>query len=270
MVNALLLASSALVSSASAFVAPQGRDLFGSVCNAKPRMSASEPMSKALPWMKQPKGLDNSLVGDYGFDPLGLATRDLNLGSVEKGRSLAYVLRDYREAEIRHGRLAMLAALAWPVQELVHPVISRALRDPILTPETAGRSPSVLNGGLEQGPIPFFIAAVALAIAAVDLKSLKLREEQGDAYIPGDFGFDPLNLMSPKLSDEKKRDIMTKELNNGRLAMMAVLIYVIQEKVTGLPITEVSKALFQPIIFNANFQTFLDNAFQFGSFDGVF
>merc|ERR1712232_31779 len=130
------------------------------------------------------------------------------------GRSVAYVLRDYREAELRHGRL--------PMQELLHPVISRALRDPILLAETGGRSPSVLNGGLEQGPIPFFIAAVFLLIGAVDLKSLKLKEEKGDAYIPGDFGFDPLNLMSPKLSDEKKREIMTGELNNGRIAMVAI------------------------------------------------
>lgn len=79
-----------------------------------------------------------------GFDPLNLASVDLNLGGAEdKQRSAAYILRDYREAELRHGRLAMLAALAWPVQEMLSPVISRALREPILLAETAGRSPSV-------------------------------------------------------------------------------------------------------------------------------
>merc|ERR1712232_1088588 len=111
-----------------------------------------------------------------GFDPLNFAAIDLNLGSAEeKQRPKSIVLRDYREAEIRHGRLAMLAALAWPVQELLHPVISRALRDPILLTETGGRSPSVLNGGLEQGTIPLFLVFTALLIAAVDLRSLKLK-----------------------------------------------------------------------------------------------
>jgi len=260
------------ISTASAFAPPQSY-IHSSIHSTSPRMAVSDPVSKskAIPFLKQPKGLDGSLVGDYGFDPLGLATRDLNLGSVEKGRSVAYVLRDYREAEIRHGRLAMLAALAWPVQELLHPVISRALRDPILLTETGGRSPSVLNGGLEQGTIPIFLAATAALIAAVDLKSLKLKEEQGDAYIPGDFGFDPLNLLPQNASIEQKRDIMTKELNNGRLAMMAVLAYVVQEKVTGLPIIESSKFLFEPIIFDGNFQNFMDNAFAlYGTFDGVY
>merc|ERR1712216_339482 len=45
------------------------------------------------------------LVGNKGFDPVGFAT------------SLK-TLKAYREAELKHGRLAMLAALGWPVSEL--------------------------------------------------------------------------------------------------------------------------------------------------------
>ncbi|KAL3893618.1 MAG: hypothetical protein SGPRY_014105, partial [Prymnesium sp.] len=56
-------------------------------------------------------------VADYGFDPLGFASIDLHIGGAnDKDRPLSAILRDYREAELRHGRLAMLAALAWPVQ----------------------------------------------------------------------------------------------------------------------------------------------------------
>ena len=67
------------------------------------------------------------LPGDYGFDPLKLANKDLHLFSatdramqiirqeVFANRAPELVLRDYRDAEIRHGRLAMIAALAWPV-----------------------------------------------------------------------------------------------------------------------------------------------------------
>ena len=81
--------------------------------------------------------IDYNFVADYGWDPLRLSRFDLNLGSgLDKERPIQYVIRDYREAELRHGRLAMLAALAWPVQELLSPVLSRALREPILVAET--------------------------------------------------------------------------------------------------------------------------------------
>lgn len=54
-------------------------------------------MSQALPFMERPAALDGSLVGDVGFDPLGFAkTKD--------------DLMNYREAEIKHARLAMLVS----------------------------------------------------------------------------------------------------------------------------------------------------------------
>jgi Chlorophyll A-B binding protein len=53
--------------------------------------------SESLPFMMRPPALDGSLVGDVGFDPLGFAkTKD--------------DLLNYREAEIKHARLAMLVS----------------------------------------------------------------------------------------------------------------------------------------------------------------
>jgi light-harvesting complex I chlorophyll a/b binding protein 1 len=114
--------------------------------------------------------------GDYGFDPLKLADKDLHLFSATDramqvirteafaDRAPELVLRDYRDAEIRHGRLAMMAAVAWPVQEIVAPVLGRFFNEVEGIPglsdvlsETGGRSPSVLNGGLENGVVPFFL-----------------------------------------------------------------------------------------------------------------
>ena len=50
----------------------------------------------ALPFLDRPKNLDGSMAGDVGFDPLGLS---------DSFWPLAWM----REAEIKHGRVCMLA-----------------------------------------------------------------------------------------------------------------------------------------------------------------
>ena len=59
----------------------------------------------------QPTNLDGSLPGDVGFDPLGF--------------SEVFDVKVLREAELKHGRIAMLAVLGWIVQETapasIHP-----------------------------------------------------------------------------------------------------------------------------------------------------
>ena len=55
-------------------------------------------------------------------------------------------------------------------------------------------------------------------------------------YINGDLGFDPLGLTP---SDAEEFDVLrTKELNNGRLAMLAVAGIVVQELVNGKGVIE--------------------------------
>jgi hypothetical protein len=55
-------------------------------------------MSQALPFLECPKVLvDCDLAGNVGFDPLGLASNK-------------EALTIYREAEIKHARLAMLVS----------------------------------------------------------------------------------------------------------------------------------------------------------------
>lgn len=65
----------------------------------KPEMSAS------IPFLLKPKNLDG-MVGDVGFDPLGFAT--------------IFPVKFMREAELKNGRVAMLAVVGWLVSELVH------------------------------------------------------------------------------------------------------------------------------------------------------
>ncbi|CAK8995637.1 unnamed protein product [Durusdinium trenchii] len=65
--------------------------------------------SEAIPWEPIPQGLSNDLfgpyVGDVGFDPAGFAAR------MDTERT-----RAYREAELAHGRVCMLATLGYTVQ----------------------------------------------------------------------------------------------------------------------------------------------------------
>merc|ERR1712032_661908 len=57
-----------------------------------------------------------AFIGNSGFDPLQLATAE-NLVSL-------------RSAELKHGRLAMLAALGWPAQEYFHPFLDTTTFSP--------------------------------------------------------------------------------------------------------------------------------------------
>ena len=54
-------------------------------------------MSEAIPFLQRPAVLTGDLAGDFGFDPLGLSNN-------------METLYAYREAEIKHARLAMLVS----------------------------------------------------------------------------------------------------------------------------------------------------------------
>jgi hypothetical protein len=82
-----------------------------------PRNPPDDDNSIALPFDKRPTNLDGTLPGDVGFDPVGFSNnppRPWLIGG--SGRSLKW----YREAEIVHGRVAMLAALGWVFPNIYH------------------------------------------------------------------------------------------------------------------------------------------------------
>jgi hypothetical protein len=62
-------------------------------------VSMAMAKSQALPFLEKPAKLDGSLPGDVGFDPLGLSNYF----------PLAYM----REAELKHGRVCMLAIVGY-------------------------------------------------------------------------------------------------------------------------------------------------------------
>lgn len=190
-------------------------------------------MSKAIPFMKTPKHLDGTLAGDVGFDPLGFADSKSNL-----------LL--YREAEIKHARLAMLAAAGWPVSELFDGKIAKVLgMQPVLG--EGGRVPSVLNGGMDKISPVYWVGCVALA-AAVEAYALAAGPNKygiKDDAVSGNLGFDPLGLYPKKEKDQKW--MQTAEIKNGRLAMLAITGFAFQEFVTHIAVVDETPIFFRPI-----------------------
>merc|ERR1719171_481058 len=106
-----------------------------------------EPEPVVLPAIKTMKVGDGTLAGDMGFDPLGFS---------KNADSLAW----YREAEIKHARLAMLAAFGWPASEILN-------FGNLLTGD--GRAPALLNGGLDKVNIVYWMTVLALGTYAEKL-----------------------------------------------------------------------------------------------------
>lgn len=185
--------------------------------------------SESIPFMDVPNFLDGSMAGDVGFDPLGFADSEENL-------------RSYREAEIKHARLAMLAAAGWPMSELFNRKIANVLSlDPVV--DATNRVPSVLNGGLGKVSATYWISCVALA-AAVELFTMFSASKQKD-YFPGNLGFDLFGLYP---TDKKGQQWMqTAEIKNGRLAMVAITGFAFQEFAMHTAVIDQSPFFFHPI-----------------------
>jgi len=169
----------------------------------------------------------SSPLGD--FDPAGF-TKDLPVQEIKR----------FREAEVTHGRVSMLAVIGYLVGENFHPLFNGEVTGPANT-----------HLAQVQTVAPFFFAWLATAIAVAELNRARYGWEQpteaikknveiegktwlsklNDNYYPGDIGFDPLGL---KPTDPAEyADMQTKELNHGRLAMFAAMGMIVQEQVTG-------------------------------------
>merc|ERR1712159_95484 len=168
-------------------------------------------------------------MGD--FDPAGF-TSELSLDEVKR----------YREAEVTHGRVAMTSVLGFLVAESFHPLFGGDIGGPAIRH---------LDKVREVAPIFFDILAFTIALCEL-YRSLvgwvpppKVEKYFGGElnldYYPGDIGFDPLGL---KPTDPAEfAEMQTKELQNGRLAMLAAMGFLAQELVNHKPILETLKLL---------------------------
>ena len=204
------LAILAAISGSAAAFAPSAS--IGASSNAL-RMSNGWSADAALPCY----GLPGAVTPLGFFDPLGF-TKDADLNTVKR----------LREAEIMHGRVAMMAAVGYLIGEStptitygmdVHhtiansqlPEIPGTVLFPFFLAINIAESVRANTGWVEPGPDSLFT----------------LREK----YYPGDIGFDPFGLRPTNSNDFA--NMQTKELSNGRLAMLAAAGMCAQELVNG-------------------------------------
>ena len=171
-------------------------------------------------------GLNGALEPVGQWDPLGLA---------EKANDAT--LARYREAELAHGRVAMLATIGFLVGEKVEG--SSFLFDAQIS------GPAITH--ITQVPDGFWAVIIAFIGAYEASRAQAGWVDPADCpvdqpgllksdYSPGDLKFDPFGLMPEDA--EEFNTMQTKELQNGRLAMIAAAGFLAQEAVDGQGIIE--------------------------------
>lgn len=153
------------------------------------------------------------------FDPLGLAP------STESG------FKKFRESELKHGRVAMIAVLGVLVAESGLTFFGNEIDGPAILQYQ--QAEAVFNA--------WSLNVIGFTLAVEGYNIVKGWEAPGQyegpvaglkpGYENGNLGFDPLGLKPTNAADLKA--VQTKELNNGRLAMIAIAGIVAQELVTG-------------------------------------
>ena len=208
-----------------------------------PKAKASKAAPRAVPENELPLSERLNGVGitepfAEGFDPLGLAKR-ADAGEMNK----------YREAELKHGRVAMLAVPGFLLAERFHPFF----------PNLPGDEESIYASQdtwetVRDRPL---LVAFLLGVAAFESLSFKNYEEPTSLspwrapeqnsggrsgamradIVPG-ATFPRGPWTADKLSPEEFLAKQNAELNNGRLAMISMVALVAQEFFTGLPVED--------------------------------
>merc|ERR1719439_495761 len=220
---------------AAAFV-PSSAQRAARVAPSKAAIPNEGPLGPLNGWVPDANafayGLPGSLDPVPGFDPAGFC----------EGKSVDEV-KMLREAEVTHGRVAMLATVGFIAQERAHFLFVEPDKD---------IGPAIRHLDEVRAVNPAFFELLTFTIGCCELyralngwiaptstEAGKVTLELPDGalralrpdYYPGDVGFDPLNL-KPTGADEFA-EMATKELQHGRLAMLAVAGFFAQELTDG-------------------------------------
>lgn len=164
-----------------------------------PKVAAKE-FSRSLPFLLKPKNLDG-MIGNAEFDPLGLAE--------------TFDPKWLRESEIKHGRVSMLAISGWLFQSAGFHL-----------PGEAYETSNPIDAFFAVGPSP--ILQIILGVGAMEWYNHNGKMTMEDMHEDssrevGEFSAPIYGAKTlAKKSPEHVADMKLKELQNGRLAMLAI------------------------------------------------
>lgn len=172
-----------------------------------------------------------------------------------------------RESEIKHARLAMLGAprlrssrptrapMPRPPHLLPCSAVSSLVPD-VPTPSVAasigwvwaelfspfrlgmsnGRAPSLFNGHLFDGGNLLFTALIFGGLSYLETQSNPIGKLSTDSFDP--LGWYAQGGPAPQYLKKTPDELRVSELKNGRLAMMAITGYAVQEFIWGTPVVD--------------------------------
>ena len=187
---------SMILASASAFAPSFNSQRAGTVA-----LNAEE-MSKSIPFLVRPEKLDGSMAGDMGFDPMRLSDIQTDL-------------KYARWAELKHGRICMLAVVGILVQQAgIHwPGEAYTNTDIFGAPASVGFGANI---------------QIFIFMSVLELSTFNMHYSEGE---PGDLGLDGgmLKNMTPEQVKYRKES----EIVHCRLAMIAFVGLTVQTLLFG-------------------------------------
>ena len=233
-----LAVASLLAGSAAAF-APAQQGAGKTSLDAMPermwdKMVDKTQRSAALPFLPRPINLDGSMVGDVGFDPFYLSSIPKNFaGFIQPPQWEAVeglpTLYWMREAELKHGRVAMLAWTGWLAADGAFGPVP--FRFPGEMYQEVPSSLEAHNIMVSQGSLGFMLFAIGFIEFCTSAVLVEVAKGESDREA-GDFKLDPLQFLKGK-STEESNTMKLKELQNGRAAMLAFSGVVTQAALGG-------------------------------------
>merc|ERR1719247_3184103 len=173
-------------------------------------MAVAKP-SNALPFLDAPACQSSGLVGaEAGFDPLYFSD--------------FLDIKFLREAELKHGRICMLASTGVMAQEFWS------------LPNYPGYTPNAVEAATSVPPEALWQIVAFMAWFEITTNKGKFTMQdmfEDPAREPGNVGFDPLSFGE---NAETRKRLELAELKNGRLAMIAFSGMLHQTFVTGKPL----------------------------------
>mmetsp|Transcript_13158 Transcript_13158/g.20522 ORF Transcript_13158/g.20522 Transcript_13158/m.20522 type:complete len:206 (-) Transcript_13158:408-1025(-) len=164
----------------------------------------------------------DGMVGGEGPEPIPFSTQFSSkewdpAGFTERAPEW---LPWFREAELKHGRAAMLATVGFVVPEFMR------------IPGEQFSFESIPNVIQAHDALPDSMIQIFGWISFLEAVSMPALAGLGKYdRRPGDFGFDPMGLYP--VTEEKQNEMQLAELKNGRLAMIAIGGMVTGAAITG-------------------------------------